>query len=83
MLVLSRKGGESVAVGGRENRDHLVKVTVLGLCGTRVKLGFEAANDVAVHRWEVWQRINGETRDHYSMAIEQKELEDRWTDDGG
>jgi carbon storage regulator len=59
MLVFSRKCGESVAVGERAQRDQLLKVTVLEIFQSRVKLGFEAPNEVPVHRWEVWQRING------------------------
>ena len=59
MLVFSRKRGEAVAVCERDERDQLLKVTVLEIQQSRVKLGFEAPNDVPVHRWEVWQRING------------------------
>jgi sRNA-binding carbon storage regulator CsrA len=31
-----------------------------------VRLGFEAADDVAVHRWEIWQRIHA--ADHRDSA---------------
>jgi carbon storage regulator CsrA len=34
-----------------------LKVTVLEIRGTNVKLGFEADSDVPVHRAEVWERI--------------------------
>jgi len=57
MLVLSRKSRESVVVGGSGGFDRLLKVTVLAIKGTNVKLGFEADEDVPVHRSEVWQRI--------------------------
>ena len=36
---------------------QLLKVTVLGIRGANVKLGFEVDADVPVHRWEVWERI--------------------------
>ena len=59
MLVLSRKSEESVVIGGSDGLHRLVKVTVLGIRGANVKLGFEADADVPVHRSEVWERING------------------------
>ena len=59
MLVLSRKSRESVLVGGSNGFQRLLKVTVLGINGTKVKLGFEVDADVPVHRSEVWERING------------------------
>ena len=57
MLVLSRKHQESVVVGGSDRFEHMLKVTVLEICGGKVKLGFEAATDILVHRWEIWERI--------------------------
>ena len=57
MLVLSRKNKESVVVGGRNPLERLLKVTVLEIKGSHVRLGFEANEDVPVHRWEVWERI--------------------------
>jgi carbon storage regulator len=57
MLVLSRKNRESVVVGGTDGFHRLLKVTVLGIKGTNVKLGFEVDADVPVHRAEVWERI--------------------------
>lgn len=57
MLVLSRKSHEAVVVAGAEPCQCLVKVTVLEIKRDRVRLGFEAAGEVPVHRWEVWQRI--------------------------
>ena len=60
MLVLSRKSRESVVIGGSDGFHRLLKVTVLGVRGTNVKLGFEVDPDVPVHRSEVWERINSE-----------------------
>jgi len=64
MLVLSRKSRESVVVGGISAVDRKLVVTVLEIEGGKVRLGFDAPADVAVHREEVWQRIRsaaGET----------------------
>lgn len=57
MLVLSRKNRESVVVGGADGFQRLLKVTVLEICGGKVKLGFEVDASVPVHRAEVWERI--------------------------
>jgi len=59
MLVLSRKCQEVVVVSGTDGFSVLLKVTVLEIAKGKVRLGFEAANDVPVHRLEVWERIRG------------------------
>jgi carbon storage regulator CsrA len=60
MLVLSRKSRESVVVGETDGFQHLLKVTVLDIRGTNVRLGFEVDASVPVHRSEVWERIRTE-----------------------
>ena len=35
----------------------MLKGMVLRINGERVSLGFEASQNVPVHRWEVWERI--------------------------
>jgi carbon storage regulator len=61
MLVLSRKSRESVVIGGADGFQRLLKVTVLGISGGKVKLGFDVDADVPVHRAEVWERIRAQT----------------------
>ena len=55
MLVLSRKNRESVVIGGDDGLHRLLKVTVLEIRGTNVRLGFEVDTDVPDHRSEVWE----------------------------
>ena len=62
MLVLSRKNRESVVVGGSDAFHRLLKVTVLAIKGSNVKLGFEVDADIPVHRSEVWERIQAGQR---------------------
>ena len=63
MLVLSRKNCESVVIGDpAASIKQSLKVTVLEICRDRVKLGFEAASDVQVHRWEVWHTLHTSMR---------------------
>jgi carbon storage regulator len=47
MLVLSRKCGESVVVNGD------IKLTIVKVSGSRVRLGIEAPSDVTVTRSEL------------------------------
>ena len=54
MLILTRRVGKSVKVGDQ------VTVTVLGLKGNCVRLGFSAPHEVAVHREEIFERIKAE-----------------------
>ncbi|MHB1038064.1 MAG: carbon storage regulator [Pirellulales bacterium] len=60
MLVLSRKNQESVVVGGADGFHRLLRVKVLEIRGTNVKLGFDVDPDVPVHRSEVWERVQAE-----------------------
>jgi len=54
MLILSRRLGESVMIGDE------VTVTVLGVKGNQVRLGFTAPRNVAVHREEIYERLRAE-----------------------
>ena len=54
MLVLTRKAGESIVIGDE------IKLVVLEIKGRQVKLGIEAPAHVAVHRLEVYQKIQEE-----------------------
>ncbi len=51
MLILSRKVGETLMIGDE------VTVTVLGVKGNQVRIGVNAPKEVAVHREEIYERI--------------------------
>ncbi|WP_409343777.1 carbon storage regulator CsrA [Paenibacillus sp. MBLB4367] len=54
MLVLSRKKGESIIVGGN------IELVVLGTEGENVRIGIKAPKDVEVYRKELFQSIQEE-----------------------
>jgi carbon storage regulator len=47
MLVLSRKLSESIIIGDN------VRITVVGISGNQVRLGFEAPKEVQIYREEI------------------------------
>lgn len=53
MLILTRRVGETLMIGDR------VTVTVLGVKGNQVRLGINAPKELAVHREEIFQRLQG------------------------
>ncbi|MFL2482375.1 MAG: carbon storage regulator [Gammaproteobacteria bacterium] len=54
MLILTRRAGESLMIG------EDVSITVLGVKGNQVRIGIDAPKEVAVHREEIYDRIQGD-----------------------
>jgi len=63
MLILTRRPGESVKIGDD------ITITVLGVRGNQLRLGFTAPQNVAVHREEVYVRIQSERLANVSQTM--------------
>ena len=68
MLILTRKIGEAVAIGDE------VKVQVVEVKGRQVRLGITAPAALAVHREEVFQRIQEQNRQAAEVSLSDLEV---------
>lgn len=77
MLILTRRVGETLMIGDE------VSVTVLGVKGNQVRLGVNAPKYIAVHREEIYQRIQHERQmQHYmNQQLEQNEVPESFDDE--
>lgn len=54
MLILTRRIGETVVVGDD------VFITILGIKGNQIRLGFDAPDHVSIHRQEIYLKVQDE-----------------------
>jgi carbon storage regulator len=70
MLILSRRLGESLAIG-----DDVV-VTVVGVSGNQIRLGITAPREVRVLREEIYKAVREENQAAANALDSNRRLED-------
>lgn len=63
MLILTRKVGERLMIGDD------IAVTVLSVKGNQVRLGIQAPASIAVHREEIYDRIQNERNSQKVVSV--------------
>ena len=61
MLILTRRIGESVVIGGD------ITVAVIGVKGRQVRIGINAPKNVVVHREEIQKKIKRDDASDMTM----------------
>jgi carbon storage regulator len=69
MLILTRKLGESIAIGDD------IKITVLNIKGKQLRIGIEAPKYVSVHRHEIYQAIQEQ---NLQASVSDIQISDVW-----
>jgi carbon storage regulator len=64
MLVLGRKAGQEILIG------NSIRLVVLGIRGSQVRLGFDAPDDVTIKRTEILSRgeLPGDSPDEHLLV---------------
>ncbi len=62
MLILTRKSGESITIGDD------IKIQVIEIKGKQVRIGIDAPRKYAIHREEIYIRIQDENKRAASKA---------------
>ena len=58
MQILNRRNGECIQIGDN------IRVSVCGVQGGQIKLGFEVPDHLGVHREEIYNRIREQQKTH-------------------
>lgn len=72
MLVLTRKVGEGITIGEE------IKLVVIEIRGTQVRLGIEAPKNVIVHREEIFKKIREATVESAEAPKSLEEISKIW-----
>ena len=73
MLVLSRHRDESVIIGNED-----IVITVVDICGDKIRLGFTADVSISIHRQEIYEAIRREKRQIAGVGAERRPVPPPW-----
>jgi carbon storage regulator len=69
MLILTRKPGESIFIGDQ------IKVTIVEIKGSQIRLGVDAPKDLRIYREEIYQQILEENKQAAVQESAPQEME--------
>lgn len=64
MLILSRKVGQRIVIGGE------IEITVVDVRGEQVRIGITAPKSIAVHRKELLEQVTAENIQAAATALD-------------
>jgi carbon storage regulator len=70
MLILTRKLGETIAIGDD------ITITFLDIRGKQIRIGVSAPKNVSIHRGEIYQLIQEQ---NIQAAVSDVKLQDIWS----
>lgn len=76
MLVLTRKVGETIVVG-----DDDVRITILEVKGTQIRIGFSAEKSMPIHRLELYKKLKKENNVNLSLKKEHSKKVEKSTNE--
>ena len=68
MLILTRKKGEVITIGGD------IRIQVLAVKGAQVRIGIEAPSDVAIHREDAKKQLHGTAEPFRSESSDSNDI---------
>lgn len=68
MLVLTRKGKETIKIGDD------IEISILGIEGDQVRIGIDAPKSIDVHRGEIYAAIQKENSEAANVEVDLAKL---------
>lgn len=63
MLILTRKAGETIAIGND------IRISIFEIDGRSVRVGIEAPRSVSIYRGEIYQKVQEQNRQAARMGL--------------
>ncbi len=63
MLILTRKPGESIAIGNE------IRINIFEVDGSNVRVGIQAPKSVTIYRGEIYEKVQEENKDAARLGV--------------